>query len=146
VGKGEVEMAEKKVDDRYLVAQDAGGSMTDCFVVDKEGKFATGKFLTKHEDERVSYLGALNDAAKNWGMTSSQVHGAALSSTYTGTAMVNILVTRGGSKVGVLLTRGFAHLPIMERGLTWIGQSYEDILHQQLHEHTPWMVEPENIK
>lgn len=146
MGKGEVEMAEKKVDERYLVAQDAGGSMTDCFVVDKEGRFATGKFLTNHEDERVSYLGALHDAAKNWGMTSSQIHKAALSSTYTGTAMVNILVTRGGSKVGLLVTRGFAHLPIIERGLTWIGQSYEDILHQQLHEHTPWLVEPENIK
>jgi len=37
-------------------------------------------------------------------------------------------------------------MPIIERGLTWIGQSYEDILHQQLHEHTPWLVQPENIR
>jgi acetone carboxylase beta subunit len=135
-----------KVEERFIVAQDAGGSMTDCFLVDKDGRFSTGKFLTNHEDESVSYLGSLNDAAARWGMTTAQIHQAARSSTYTGTAMVNILVTRSGSKVGLIVTRGFADLPIIERGLTWIGQSYEDILHQQLHEHTPWMVQPENIK
>ncbi|MBL7119656.1 MAG: hydantoinase/oxoprolinase family protein [Dehalococcoidia bacterium] len=135
-----------KVEERYLIAQDAGGSMTDCFLVDKEGTFSTGKFLTNPEDESISYLGSLEDAARRWGMTTAQIHQAALSSTYTGTSMVNILVTRRGSKVGLLITRGFGDMPIMERGLTWIGQSYEDILHQQLHEHTPWMVQPENIK
>ena len=135
-----------KVEERYLIAQDAGGSMTDCFLVDKEGTFSTGKFLTNPEDESISYLGSLEDAARRWEMTTAQIHQGALSSTYTGTSMVNILVTRSGSKVGLLVTRGFADMPVMERGLTWIGQSYEDILHQQLHEHTPWMVQPENIR
>ncbi|RLC94880.1 MAG: hydantoinase/oxoprolinase family protein [Chloroflexi bacterium] len=138
-------MAEK-VEERFIIALDAGGSMTDCFLVGEDGQFSTGKFLTNHEDESVSYLGSLNDAAARWGMTTAQIHQAARSSTYTGTAMVNILVTRSGSKVGLIVTRGFAQLPIIERGLTWIGQSYEDILHQQLHEHTPWMVQPENVK
>jgi len=135
-----------KVEERYLIAQDAGGSMTDCFLVDKDGRFATGKFLTHPEDETVSYLGSLEDAARRWGMTCAQIHRAALSSTYTGTTMVNILVSRTGSKVGLLITRGFAHLPIMERGLTWLGQSYEDVLHQQLHEHTPRLVQPRHTK
>ncbi|MCX6000586.1 MAG: hydantoinase/oxoprolinase family protein [Chloroflexi bacterium] len=135
-----------KAEQGYQIAQDAGGSMTDCFLVDKDGRFTTGKFLTNHGDEKVSYLGSLQDAARRWGMTTAQIHAGTLSSTYTGTAMVNILVTRGGSKVGLLITRGFADMPIMERGLTWIGQSYEDILHQQLHEHTPWLVQPENIR
>jgi len=135
-----------KAEERYIIAQDAGGSMTDCFLVDKDGAFSTGKFLTNAENESISYLGSLNDAARRWGMSTAQIHQSARSSTYTGTTMVNILVTRSGSKVGLIVTRGFAHMPIMERGLTWIGQSYEDILHQQLHEHTPWMVEPENVK
>ena len=138
-------MAEKAAE-RYLIAQDAGGSMTDCFLIDEDGKFAIGKYLTNHENEALSYLGSLNDAARRWGMTSAEIHQGARSSTYTGTTMVNILVTKTGSKVGLLITRGFAHLPIMERGLTWIGQSYEDILHQQLHEHTPWLVQPKHVK
>jgi acetone carboxylase, beta subunit len=136
----------KKSEHGYQIAQDAGGSMTDCFLVDKDGKFTTGKFLSNHVNEEISYMGSLRDAAQRWGLTTADVHKEALSSTYTGTAMVNILVTRGGSKVGLLITRGFGAMPIIERGLTWIGQSYEDILHQQLHEHTAWMVQPENIK
>ena len=138
-------MAEK-TEERYIFAQDAGGSMTDCFLIDDEGKFATGKYLTNHANESISYLGSLEDAAKRWNMTSADIHKGARTSIYTGTAMVNILVARDGSKVGLLITRGFSHMPIMERGLTWIGQSYEDVLHQQLHEHTPWLVQPENIK
>ena len=136
----------QKTEERYIFAQDAGGSMTDCFLIDDEGKFATGKYLTNHANESISYLGSLEDAARRWNMTSADIHQGARTSIYTGTTMVNILVARDGSKVGLLITRGFAHLPIMERGLTWIGQSYEDILHQQLHEHTPWLVQPENVK
>jgi len=135
-------MAEKQ----YLIALDAGGTMTDTFAVDKEGKFILGKSLTNHENESLSYLESVADAAASWDMTSNDLHQQALSSTYTGTSMLNALLTRRGSKVGLLITRGFAHLPIVERGLTWIGHSYEDILHQQLHEHTPWLVEPQNIK
>jgi len=138
-------MAEK-TGDRYIFAQDAGGSMTDCFLIDDDGKFATGKYLTNHANESISYLGSLEDAARRWNMTSADIHKGARTSIYTGTTMVNILVARDGSKVGLLITRGYADLPIMERGLTWIGQSYEDILHQQLHEHTPWLVQPEDIK
>jgi len=135
-----------KTEARYLIAQDAGGSMTDCFLVNEEGRFSTGKYLTVHEDETVSYLGSLEDAARRWDMTSAQIHQSARSSTYTGTTMVNILVTRTGSRVGLLITRGFGHLPIMERGLTWLGQPYEDVLHQQLHEHTPPLVQRRHIK
>ncbi|MFC2000607.1 hydantoinase/oxoprolinase family protein, partial [Chloroflexota bacterium] len=131
---------------RYLLALDAGGTMTDTFAVDEEGGFVLGKSLTNHQNEAASYLESVADAAGYWDMTSSDLHYKALSSTYTGTTMLNILITRTGSKVGLLITGGFAHLPIMERGLTWIGQSYEDILHQQLHEHTPWLVQPEHVK
>jgi len=117
-------------DTKYIVAQDAGGSMTDCFLVDTQGNFSTGKFITHPEEERISYLGSLNDAAGKWNMDTKTIHKSAISSTYTGTSMINILLTQGGSNVGLLVTRGFAHLPIIERGLTWIGQTYEDILHQ----------------
>jgi len=131
---------------RYLIALDAGGTMTDTFAVDEEGNFILGKSLTNHEDESKSYMESVADAAEDWQTTSADLHQKARSSTYTGTTMLNALITQRGSRVGLLITRGFAHLPVIERGLTWIGQSYEDILHQQLHEHTPWLVQPENVK
>jgi len=131
---------------RYLLALDAGGTMTDTFAVDEEGRFVLGKSLTNQQNEATSYLDSVADAAGYWGVTSSDLHEKALSSTYTGTSMLNVLITLTGSKVGLLITRGFAHMVIMERGLTWIGQSYEDILHQQLHEHTPLLVQLEHVK
>jgi len=133
-------------DKRYLLALDAGGTMTDTFLVDEEGRFVLGKYLTNKENEAVSYLGSVADAASYWGTSSTDIHKRAVSCTYTGTTMLNILLTRRGSKVGLLITRGFAHLPILERALTWLGQEFEDVLHQQLHEHTPWIVQPEHIK
>ncbi len=135
-------MADKK----YLIALDAGGTMTDTFAVDAEGNFVLGKSLTNHEDESKSYLESVADAAGYWNMSSNDLHEQALSSTYTGTSMLNALLTQKGSNVGLLITRGFGHMPIVQRGLTWIGQSYEDQLHQQLHEHAPWLVQPKNIK
>jgi len=139
-------MTEKAGKKKYLLALDAGGTMTDTFAVDDKGQFVLGKSLTDHQNEALSYLASVADAAEHWGITSTALHKASISSTYTGTSMLNILLTRRGSRVGLLVTRGFAHMPIMERGLTWIGQSYEDILHQQLHEHTPWLVQPEHVR
>ncbi len=133
-------------DKRYLLALDAGGTMTDTFLVDEEGNFVLGKYLTNKENESVSYLGSVADAASYLGTSSTDIHKGAISCTYTGTTMLNILLTQRGSKVGLLITRGFAHLPILERALTWLGQEFEDVLHQQLHEHTPWIVQPEHIK
>ncbi len=135
-------MAEKN----FLIALDAGGTMTDTFAVDSEGRFVLGKALTNAQDESRSYLESTEDAAGYWDMTSTELHRQARSSTYTGTSMLNALLTQRGSEVGLLVTRGFGLMPIVERGLTWIGQSYEDILHQQLHEHTPWLVKPQNIR
>ncbi|MFC2000152.1 hydantoinase/oxoprolinase family protein [Chloroflexota bacterium] len=133
-------------DERYILALDAGGTMTDTFAVDDEGRFVLGKALTNHQNEAASYLESVADAAVYWDTSSSDIHRKALSSTYTGTTMLNILITQRGSKVGLLITKGFGHNPIIERGLTWIGQSYEDTLHQHLHEHTPWLVQPEHVK
>lgn len=134
------------VEATYLLALDAGGTMTDTFAVDEMGRFVLGKALTNHQNEAASYLESVADAASYWETTSSHIHDRALSATYTGTTMLNILITQTGSKVGLLVTKGFGHMPIMERGLTWIGQSYEDTLHQHLHEHTPWLVQPEHVK
>ena len=52
-------MAEKK----FLIALDAGGTMTDTFAVDNEGRFVLGKALTNAQDESRSYLESTEDAA-----------------------------------------------------------------------------------
>jgi N-methylhydantoinase A len=90
---------------RYLLALDAGGTMTDTFLVDEAGNFVLGKYLTNKENEAVSYLGSVADAASYLGASSTDIHKRAVSCTYTGTTMLNILLTRRGSKVGLFITR-----------------------------------------
>ncbi|MBM3132013.1 MAG: hydantoinase/oxoprolinase family protein, partial [Chloroflexi bacterium] len=139
-------MAAEKDGKGYLIALDAGGTMTDTFLVNEKGEWCLGKYLTDHSNEATSYMGSVADACNHWGVTTSKVHKEAISCAYTGTTMLNTLLTRTGKKVGLLITKGFEHMPIMERCLTWLGQTYENVLHQQLHEHTPWIVLPEHIK
>ncbi len=131
---------------RYLIALDAGGTMTDTFLVGEEGKFVLGKSLTNHTSEALSYGASVEDAASFWDMNGKDVHERAISSTYTGTTMLNILLTQTGSRVGLIITRGFSTLPMQERGLAWLGLPYEEIPRQMLHEHTPPLVEPKHIK
>ena len=53
---------------------------------------------------------------------------------YTGTTMVNTLLTRRGAKVGCLVTKGFEDSFTLERGFQKIaGYSYSDRLHSVTH-------------
>ncbi|MCX6000273.1 MAG: hydantoinase/oxoprolinase family protein [Chloroflexi bacterium] len=126
---------------KFLVALDAGGTMTDTFLVDEKGAFSLGKSLTNKQDESKSYLESVSDAARRIGLGSPEVHEKAIGITYAGTTMLNILITRRGAKVGLLATKGFQYAPHLERGLTWLGLSYQDTMHMALLEHTPWLVD-----
>ena len=128
---------------RYLVALDAGGTMTDTFLVDQEGNFSLGKYLTNYSEESISYMGSVGDAATQLGLTSTDIHSNTDTSIYTGTIMLNILITGDGKKVGMLVTRGQADTPFLERALTWLGRAPTEKWKLQLHQHTRPMIDPE---
>lgn len=141
-----IDIERKREMEGYLLALDAGGTMTDTFLMDGEGNFVVGKALTDREDESRSYLESVEDAAVFRGISLQECHQRALSSIYAGTGMLNLLLTRGGRKVGILTTRGNEHIGWIERGLTWLELPAEDVMHQVLHEHPPALVEPRLIK
>lgn len=130
----------------YLIAIDAGGTMTDAFVVDKKGRFAVGKALTNRRNEAASYLESVADAAPKLAIDRVELHRRALVSLYSGTGMLNTLLTRSGARVGLLVTRGHEHMPLHERGLTWLNLSGNDLLHQPLHEHTPELIDYRHVR
>ncbi len=130
----------------YLIAIDAGGTMTDAFVVDSAGRFAVGKALTNRAKEASSYLESVRDAAPKLGIEATSVHDRAVVSLYAGTGMLNTLLTRSGARVGLLVTRGNEHMPELERGLTWLQLSGNELLHQPLHEHTPELIDYRDIR
>lgn len=138
-------MARKK-EKEFLVALDAGGTMTDTFLVDEEGRFSLGKALTNRQEEYKSFVSSVADAADLVKLSPREINERAVSIVYTGTSMLNTLLTRSGRKVGLLVTRGFEHIAYMERGLTWLALSYEDTLHYALHEHTQPLVDLHLVK
>ncbi|UCG82710.1 MAG: hydantoinase/oxoprolinase family protein [Dehalococcoidia bacterium] len=131
---------------KFLVALDAGGTMTDTFLVDEEGRFSLGKALTNPQDESKSFANSIEDASRIAELNLRQVYEQAVSIVYTGTTMLNTLLTRRGMKVGLLVTRGYEHIVHMERGLTWLELSYEDTLHYALHKHTPSLLDVASVK
>ncbi len=126
----------------FIVAIDAGGTMTDCILFREDGTFHVGKALTNREDERQSYLESVNDAAGYLGLTSEAVHARASTCLYTGTGILNTILTLSGARVGLIVTRGWDHIMIGEGALTWLGEPQEHILHQQLRRHTAPLVPP----
>jgi N-methylhydantoinase A len=138
------EMAEQ-TNEEFIMALDAGGTMTDTILVRGNGSFVVGKSLTNREEEYKSYMESVSDAAGLIGTTSDHVHGNCASTIYAGTGMLNTILTGTGRKVGLLVTRGFEQIALLEGGLTYLGQTQNEILHQQLHEHTRPMVDPKNV-
>lgn len=118
------------------IALDAGGTMTDAVVVSADGEFLVGKYLTNKDDESVSFIGSISDAAK----TARQAIGDILPTSevivYAGTIMLNTLLSRTGSDVGLLVTQGFEDYLLMEKAEGgWLGYPYADRLHTVTHHH-----------
>ncbi|SHJ35893.1 hydantoinase/oxoprolinase family protein [Desulfofundulus thermosubterraneus] len=134
-----------QVKDSYIIAIDAGGTMTDAVIIRSDGTFHIGKYRTYRIDESESYMGAVKAVADKIGVSTEEIHKNCDVAIYAGTAMTNTLITMDGLKVGLITTRGMEHMSIIENGLTYIGQSQKEILHQQLRRHTAPLVKKENI-
>ena len=130
---------------QFILAFDAGGTMTDAILVKPDGSFTVGKSISRREDEPRSYRESVTDAANNLGLTAAEVHARCGANIYCGTGMLNTVLTGNGRKVGLLVTRGFEDITVMEGGLTYLGQSQNEALHQQLHKHTRSLVHPKNV-
>ena len=52
-----------------VLAIDAGGTMTDTFIVDEHGSFVVGKAQTTPEDESIGFMASARDALGQWDST-----------------------------------------------------------------------------
>ena len=131
---------------RYQLALDAGGTMTDTFLVDDAGDWALGKALSSLKDEAISYMESVQDACNQWELSSREVHAATESDLYTGTAGANALLTGEIKRVGLLVSLGQQDAPNLDRALTWLGHHPYDLWKYQLHEHPRPLVERTNVR
>lgn len=129
-----------------VMSMDAGGTLTDTFLVDERGNFVVGKAQTTPQDESAGYETSLRDALQYWEMTPEQAFPSLVSGVYSGTAMLNRLLERKGQQLGLIVTAGQEDYLRMERGLqTYLGYSYSDRLHVVTHKHNEPLVPKESI-
>src|SRR5690242_13394428 len=89
-----------------VLAIDAGGALTDTFIVDESGSFVVGKAQTTPEDESIGFMESARDALDQWESTPEGAFPAVASGIYSGTAMLNRLLSRQGLNVGAIVTAG----------------------------------------
>ena len=124
---------------RYLVACDAGGTMTDVIIVDEEGRSVIGKAPTSPQDESIGYMESFWEALEYMGISKDegQNFGASVETAiYTGTSMLNTVINMSGYKTGIIVTRGFEDIISQGRGSqTFIGAQWSEITHMQYRRH-----------
>ncbi|WP_035487656.1 hydantoinase/oxoprolinase family protein [Alicyclobacillus contaminans] len=124
-----------------ILAIDAGGTMTDTFLIDDQGEFVVGKAQTTPGDESVGLLHSAADALTFWDMTVEDAFPQLLTGVYSGTAMLNRLVSRKGRKVGLIVNKGMEDHHRMGRAIqSYLGYSYSDRLHLNTHRYDPPLV------
>jgi len=126
---------------------DAGGTMTDTILVDENGSFSVGKAATTPQNESLGFIESADDAAGHWNLTNREVFPQLAVILYSGTGMLNTLLTRTGRQVGLIVTRGMEDAVLMGRGLqAWAGYSYSDRLHAVTHNHPEPLVPRRRIR
>lgn len=124
-----------------ILAIDAGGTMTDTFIIDEKGDFVVGKAQTTPLDEHIGLLNSAKDALNQWDATIEEEFPNLLAGVYSGTAMLNRLVSRVGRRVGLLVNKGMEDNHRMGRGLqSFLGYSYSDRIHVNTHHFDPPLV------
>ncbi|AGK54204.1 5-oxoprolinase [Bacillus sp. 1NLA3E] len=130
-----------------ILAIDAGGTMTDTFIIDDNGDFVVGKAQSTPEDESIGLLNSARDALTYWETTVEAEFPKLLAGVYSGTAMLNRLVSRKGRKVGLIVNKGMEDFHRMGRAIqAYLGYSYSDRLHLNTHRYDPPLVPRELTK
>jgi acetone carboxylase, beta subunit len=130
-----------------VLAIDAGGTMTDTFIVDDAGSFVVGKAQTTPEDESKGFMESARDALEQWESSPEDAFGRIGSGIYGGTALLNRLLQRQGLRVGAIVSYGQEDYLELERGIqTFLGYSYADRLHVATHHHNEPIVPRERMK
>ncbi len=129
-----------------ILGIDAGGTMTDTFLIDDNGEFVVGKAQTTPQDESIGFINSAHDAMRYWDLTVQEGFPKLRTGIYSGTAMLNRLLERKGRRVGVLVSGGMEDYLRMERGIqTYLGYSFSDRVHLVTHHHNEPIVPRERI-
>ncbi|HZQ07788.1 MAG TPA: hydantoinase/oxoprolinase family protein [Anaerolineae bacterium] len=99
----------------YIIAVDSGGTFADCIVVDDAGRVTAAKASSTPDDYSRGVLESVARAAERLGLTLQQLLADATLFAHGTTVATNALLTRSGSKTGLVTTRGHEDALIIGR-------------------------------
>lgn len=112
---------------------DAGGTMTDTFFVAADGQFIVGKAQSSI-DEAQAVVDSSADALEGSGRGLEETYKQMTTCVYSGTAMLNRVVSRNGIRTALICSKGFEDNHRMGRALQcYLGYAFEDRLHLNSH-------------
>jgi N-methylhydantoinase A len=116
---------------KYIIGVDTGGTFTDATVMTPEGELFMDKAPTTPRDFSKGIMDALMEVSKLMGLSRKNLLENTLMFKHGSTVSTNALITREGSKVGLITTKGFEDTTLIMRGIGRVaGLDEEGIKHQ----------------
>lgn len=121
----------EKVVKEYVIGVDTGGTFTDITVLDREGNITHEKAPSTPPDFSVGIMNSVAQAAKAIGLDTETLISKTSMFNHGMTVATNTIITRTGSKTGLITTKGFEDIIlIMKARGKCLGLSEMEIKHQ----------------
>ncbi len=99
-----------------VISLDIGGTFTDCFILADDGRMIIGKHSTTPANIDVCFMGALDAARNEMGISMEKLVKNTDLISYSTTMPVNALIQRSGPKLGLIASAGFEDMCAIGRG------------------------------
>ncbi|MDP2727892.1 MAG: hydantoinase/oxoprolinase family protein [Dehalococcoidia bacterium] len=130
-------MADNK---KYIIGTDTGGTFTDVAVIDETGQLHTDKASTTPHDFSIGVMDALTTVAQGMGISRNDLLKSCTMFKHGTTVATNAVITRTGSRVGFITTKGFEDTTLIGRSIQRVdGLGEEEI------KRMPYITKPEPI-
>lgn len=120
--------------DEYVVAVDVGGTCTDCVIYRVGTPVQIGKAFSTPPNFAQGVIDSVEIAATQMGLGLQELLSRTKLFLHGSTVVDNAIITRDGSRTGLITTAGFEDTLVITRGAygRWSGQSEEVIKHPVL--------------
>ena len=132
---------------KYLVATDVGGTCTDTIVFAAGEPIRLGKALSTPPNFADGVLDSIRSAAVSMGLTLEALLAQTSLFVHGSTVVDNAILTRDGSRTGLITTRGFEDTVLITRGAygRWGGLPEDGIKHPVKTDRAAPLVAPDCI-
>ncbi|MGA3209269.1 MAG: hydantoinase/oxoprolinase family protein [Syntrophales bacterium] len=117
--------------EKYTIGIDTGGTFTDATVFDKNGNLWSDKAPTTPGNFSEGVLNSLSEVCKLVGVSLEELLSSCRMFKHGTTVATNAVITKDGSKVGLVTTKGFEDTTLIMRAVGRVaGLSDDEIKHQ----------------